>query len=338
MKILITGTTKFGGGYLRINAYKNFLTSLGHDVHVLNMPSGDFFSKIQYYYHSSFRYLSNNFVYLIKKIGNKIENIIIKEKYDVVIGVETLFSYILTKDLGCLKLFSCESLDADEKYYANSYNLNKIHDIRQIEYDIFDSSDYVIFPWETTEDYVKKYIYNDKKLTTIKFGCYPTNKTPNYFYPFYIISLGSLQSYWSNKRLLSTLTQISPYKIEAYGKYRPEKKYQINYKGFASSLDTLYDYQFGINTISKDNFRKNHFSSRIINYLAYGLPVLYPEWQKFPKKLMGCVPYNEENFVETVDTYSTKEEWDKLCSDAKKQGRELDWNITLKPLEKLITK
>jgi hypothetical protein len=134
------------------------------------------------------------------------------------------------------------------------------------------------------------------------------------------------------------LSKISPYKIEAYGKYRPEAKYQINYKGFASSLDTLYNYQFGINTISKDNFRKNHFSSRIINYLAYGLPVLYPEWQEFPKKLMGCVPYNEDNFVEIIDAYSTKEEWGKLCSDAKKQGMELDWNITLKPLEKLITK
>ena len=54
--------------------------------------------------------------------------------------------------------------------------------------------------------------------------------------------------------------------------------------------------------------------------------------------LKGCVPYNENNFVELVDKYSETNEWEKLSKEAREQASELDWNITLKPLEKLIAK
>ncbi|GAG87798.1 unnamed protein product [marine sediment metagenome] len=173
---------------------------------------------------------------------------------------------------------------------------------------------------------------------TIKYGCYPKDKNPSYFYPCSIISLGNLKQYWSNKTLLSQLIKTSPYKIDVYGKHKPHEKYDINYKGYAKSLDIIYDYQFGVNTVSKDNFRKNHFSSRIISYLAHGLPVLFPEWQKFPNKLKGCLSYNETNFVEVIEEYSEKDKWEKICIEAKEQGKELDWKITLRPLEKLINK
>lgn len=336
MKILLIGTNKFGGGYLRILAYQRFLQSRNHEVSVINIPNENLNDKSYYYYHSVKSQISNNFLYLVTKIGDFLEKKLSNNKYDAIICVETLFADILTKNLNCLKIFSCESLESEEKYYSGNYKFEDIYNIREKEYEIMDSADYVVFPWKTTEKYVKKYIYNDKKLLTIKYGCYPKNNKPDYFYPFYLISLGSLKWYWSNKELLSHITKNSTYNIHAYGKFKPEEKYKINYMGFAESMDILYKYQFGINTISKDIFRKNHFSSRIINYLAYGLPVLFPEWQEFPKELEGCVPYNEHNIDDVIENYSPKEKWEKLSTEAKNQGLKLDWNHTLKPLEKIV--
>ena len=54
-------------------------------------------------------------------------------------------------------------------------------------------------------------------------------------------------------------------------------------------------------------------------------------------ELKGCLPYNEDNFVDLVDKYSDRNLWEKLSKDAYAQARDLDWNITLKPLEKLIS-
>jgi hypothetical protein len=337
LKVLLIGTSKFGGGYLRVNAFYKFLKSYGHEVDVVTIPGKDS-NRMWYYYYSSLHLTIKDFPYLVKKIGEKLEKIIKSKNYDVVIAVETLFSYVLTKEINCLKLFSCESLESEERYYNKGSHLEEIHRIRDIEYEIFDNSDYVIFPWDSTEKYVRKYIYNDKKIKTIKYGCYPTDRCPSYFYPVSIISLGSLKFYWSNKSLLSHLTEISPYIIDVYGKYKPENKYNINYKGFAESLDIVYNYQFGLNTISRDTFRKNHFSSRVISYLGYGLPVLYPDWQEFPKELHGCIPYNDDNFVEIIDKNSEKEIWMKKSLDAKNQGRLLSWDTTLLALEELIAK
>jgi hypothetical protein len=75
-----------------------------------------------------------------------------------------------------------------------------------------------------------------------------------------------------------------------------------------------------------------------LSYLAYGLPVLSPDWMQYSHELKGCLPYNEYNFVDLVDEYSEKDRWEKLSEDAIEQARELDWRITLKPLEKLIEK
>ena len=207
-----------------------------------------------------------------------------------------------------------------------------------MELKICQSSDYVIFPWETTESYVRKNIYDGTNFLTVRYGCVPQNKPASFFFPPSVVSVGCLGGYWSNVELLSYLTKISPYNISAYGSPRPRKKYRLKYKGFAPSLDVLYNYQFGLNTISKDAFRRNHFSSRILTYLAYGLPVLSPDWMLLSHQLKGCLPYNETNFVDIVDRCSERSVWEKLSQEAHKQAQELDWNNTLKPLEKMISK
>lgn len=338
LKIAIIGPSNVGGGYQRVLAYKKYLQYKHHNVETIEIPNQSRLFKIWFYYQALHARTSKNILRLMEKLSDKLENKIIKNKYDVVIGVHSKLSYVLTKELNCLKIFSCQSLEADERYFSGNYSLEEIHNLREIELEIMKKSDFVIFPWKTTEKYVRKYIWNGKNFVTIKTCCYPKNKTASYYFPISIVSLGNLQFYWANKELLSHLTNISPYIIDIYGKYKPEKKYHLSYKGYAKSLDVFYNYQFGLNTVTKDLFRQNHFSSKIMSYLAYGLPVLYPEWQKYPNELKGCIPYNEDNFIEIIEKYSEIDKWNKISEDAAKQGRELDWKITLKPLDKLIEK
>ena len=336
MKILVVGTNKKGGGYTRMNYYEKYLTYINHEVELMHIPLDNFESQIWYFSTSAYNRIAKNASNLFKSIGDYIEKIVNKNNYDVVIGMETKFSYVLTKNLDCLKIFSCQSLEADERLFSKKHKLEDVKSIREVELEIMEKSDFVLFPWKTTEHYVKKYIYDGKNLMTLKSCCNPREKVASYFYPISIVSLGSLGFEWANLELLSHLSNISPYLIDVYGAYKPDARHNLRYYGYAKDLDLIYNYQFGINTLSKDPFRRNHFSSRILNYLNFGLPVLFPEWQKFPHELKGCIPYNEENFLEVVEKYSDKEEWLKIAKSAIEQSHELDWKTTLSPLGKII--
>ncbi|MDQ1251993.1 MAG: hypothetical protein QG646_1108 [Euryarchaeota archaeon] len=275
------------------------------------------------------------------KLSNYLEKRISNGKYDVVISVESPFSYVLTKDLGCLKIFSWESSWADELYFEsyhnNSIDFDRIREIRSKELEICEKSDFVVFPWQSTENYIRRNIYDGSNFVTLKFGCYPKSNTAQFFFPASIVSVGAMHAHCQNPALLAYLTKISDYAIDIYGS-KPDRRYKLNYKGFASSLDVLYNYQFGLNTISKDIYRQSHFSSRVLAYLAYGLPVLSPDWMQLSHELKGCLPYNEDNFVDLVDKYSERREWEKLSREAYAQACQLNWNNTLSPLERMICK
>lgn len=336
--MLIIGNSSPGGGHGRMLAYKDFLQSKNHNVSLIQLPSDNFSGKLWFYYQRFRARLQDHEKRYIKKTADLLEKRIKKGQYDVVIGVETPLSYVFTRDLGCLKIFSCEALEADQLYFSKKFgNLDRIHSLREMEIEILQKSDHVIFPWKTTENYVRKYVWNGDNFVTIKYGCYPQEKVVSYFFPMSIVSLGTVGFYWSNRELLSYLTHISPYTVDVYSRHKPPGRYRLNYKGFASSLDVLYSYQFGLNTVSKDVFRQNHFSSRPLGYLSYGLPVLSPDWLQLSKELKGCIPYNENNFIDLVDKYSDKESWEKLSKAAIDQARELDWRKTLEPLEDLVT-
>jgi hypothetical protein len=324
---------------LRAIAYKDFLKSKNYSVDMLNVDE-IWQSRIHFFYQRGRAYLRGKEPRLMKKIADKLERKIKEGNYNAVIGVESIPSYVLTRDLKCLKIFSWEAMLADEFYFEarakKHFDPDRIRRVRAMELEICEKSDYVVFPWETTENFVRKNIYDGTNFMTIRYGCYPKTERVKYSFPPSIVSVGGMQGQCQNAELLSYLTNISPYIIDAYGG-RPERKYRVNYKGFAPSLDVLYNYQFGLNTVSKDIFRRNHFSSRVLAYLAYGLPVLSPDWMQLSHDLKGCLPYNENNFVDLVDQYSDRREWEQLSKEAHAQACELDWNNTLKPLERLIT-
>jgi hypothetical protein len=338
LKIILFGHSSTGGGCEQVKAYQRFLLSKNHEVEIAWFPGSNYSSKAWYYYQSVRSRMENNERRQMIEIANKLEKRIRNRNYDVAIAFGVPFAYVFTKEIKCLKLFCPQTSGADEVYFSKTIDVQQVHNLREMELEVMAKADYVIFPWDTIENYVKKYVLNSKNLITIKYGCYPQKNRASYFFPISIVSLGNLSHYWANKELLSNLTKRSPYLIDVYGQYKPQKQYNIRYKGYAPSIDVLRNYQFGLNTISKDPLRQNDHSSRIMPYLAYGLPVLSPEWMKFSNSLKGCLPYNEENFIGTVEKYSEKEAWDRISQDAYQQALDLDWNKTLESLETLIQK
>ena len=172
MKILIIGSSRQGGGHGRIMAYKNFLQSKNHSVNLLLLPGKSLSEKLWYIYTRGLARLTGHEKRHMKKTADFVEKRIREGRYDAVIGVETVWSYVLTRDLGCLKIFSCESLEADELYFSKKFStLDQVHTVREMEIELFRKSDYVIFPWKTTENYVRRHILDRNNFVTIKYGC-----------------------------------------------------------------------------------------------------------------------------------------------------------------------
>ncbi len=336
MKILILGASGPGGGGKRAVAFRDFLLSRNHEVNLIQFPGTSFGSKLWNYYESGYSILSGHEVRYMAKLADKLEKKIKKEAYNVVIGIETRWSYVVTRDIDCLKIFCCESLASEELRSLKNIDESRIEHLRETEIDMMKKSDYVVFPWGTTENYARKHVWNGNNFITLKYGCYPKSTLASYSYPPSIVSLGGLGGH-ANKDLLSQLTRITPYRLDVYSPDRPPKQYSLNYKGLAPTTDVLRNYQFGLNTLSKDPYRQCHFSSRVLGYLDYGLPVFSPEWMQLSHGIRGCIPYNEDNFINLIEKYSAKEAWEKLSEEAISQARELDWRNTLLPLEELIS-
>lgn len=337
LKVIIAGPSIVGGGSEKVKMLNIFLRSIGHQVEVVSMPGHTIEGKAWYYYQRARARINGHEERHMKKTADFLEKRVRKMGCDALICVETPFSYVLTRDLGCLKIFSCEAL-ADELYFSKDFSdLERFRKLRKMELEIIMKSDYVLFPWETTKNYVRKYIWRGNNLITVRHGCNPSKKRASYYFPPSIVSLGYLAHSYSNKELLSYLTRLSPYRIDVYGTYKPPRKFAINFKGFAPSMDVLSNYQFGLNTISKDIFRQNHFSSRVLAYLSYGLPALSPDWMNFSNSLKGVLPYNEDNFIEVVEEYLDFEKWTMMSDAAYQQALELDWREVLKPLQQIIS-
>ena len=154
------------------------------------------------------------------------------------------------------------------------------------------------------------------------------SKTPR------IVFLGSLEGYWVNLPLLSKLSKIYP--IDVYGGPKPDKKWGLDYKGYAPSLDILSKYQLGLITITKDKLRKSSFSSKHLEYLSYGLPTLTPDWRK--DKILDdvSISYNETNFLDKVKEFSKKKKWKEMSKRSYKKSKDLNWGDNLKPLGIII--
>ena len=99
----------------------------------------------------------------------------------------------------------------------------------------------------------------------------------------------------------------------------------------------LLEYQAGLITCSKDELRRDGFSAKHLQYLAYGLPVLVPEWRRHLDLLDGSIPYNETNFQTVVASLSDESTWRSLSDDAYAEAERRSWDKSLAPLDELVT-
>ncbi len=229
--------------------------------------------------------------------------------------------------------YDCTTPIPDELYYGNLITQNQFKKLLKFENIIYKNVDYLSFHWESYADYVLKKYYKGDNVIKFNAGVYKHKSSVKYNNPLKIVYIGYLGGYWSNLPLLSRLSKLYP--IDVYGAPKPDKKYGLNYRGY-SSTEVLLKYQIGLITISKDPLRSAGFSAKHPEYLSWGLPVFVPDWRKSAIKLKGTIAYNESNFLDLINKYSNKLEWEKLHTEALKQANELNWNIVLQPLLKIL--
>lgn len=349
MKIGILYPNDLAANSVRSIEIKRFLDSRGYETKLFGFNN---YSYIKYYTTCLWfgaaikaglaKYNIINKEDLIRRMqrwANMVERTILKKnKFDVIICESFSYAYIFTKDLDCLKIFDCPTPFTDELRYSNNYDEQYLTELREIEINIYEKSDYVAFHWETYKNYVMQHIYSGKNFFTLNWGCHPKTDKAHFSCPSKLIYLGNLGGYWINKELLSHLTNFSSNEIDVYGLPKPDRKYGINYKGFAKDISIMNNYQFGLITITNDPLRCNGFSAKHIEYLSYGLPVFVPEWRKHLDLLKGSIPYNESTFLDLIEKYSDEDEWNKMSDVAYQQAKNLDWNITLRNLDGIIQK
>jgi hypothetical protein len=257
--------------------------------------------------------------------------------FDVVICEVSEVAAVLTRKLGCLKIFDCPTPWTAELRESPEFGMSpdEIDELEVLEREVYASADYVAFHWHTYADYVRKHLYDGGNIITLNWGCHPKAKRVRFRNPPKIVFLGKLYHSWVDVPLLERLVTAGG-NIDVYGIPEPESKEQLNYKGYAEP-DVLVDYQFGLVTIARSaELKCRGFSAKHVEYASYGLPVLEPEWRDIPGLTETSIPYNEDNFLEQVRRYSDPDLWQEKSDEAYELAKSLDWNITLQPLADII--
>lgn len=337
MKVVIIGCMDKFANAVRPSKIKNYLEQNGHQVEIINTYE-ESTKKPSLLKKMIPKIVKNLFFYRnFLKRANHLKKEINNKSPDLVICESEKDSYVLTKDLSCIKMYDAASPWVDEYKFSGKLSLFFFKLLRKRELEIYKSSDIVSFHWYNYTRYVKKNIYDGKNLFRIDWGCTPKNKFAKYSSKPKIIFLGYLEGYWNNIPLLKELSKL--YEIDVYG--GPEhvaKTLGLNYKGYAKNLDILANYQFGLITITEDDLRKSSFSSKHLEYLSYGLPVLTPNWRKDPDLKDVSIYFDKNNFVKQIEKFSSKKNWESMSKACLKKSRDLDWNNQLKALDTALNK
>jgi hypothetical protein len=233
-------------------------------------------------------------------------------------------------------LYDCPTPWADELFHEGRLTQPQRDRLRRLETELFETVDYLTFHWQTYADYaVRHYGITGRNLLTCNFGCTPSPTRARFAERPRIAYLGSLGSRFIDLPLLSRLTaQYAD--IDVYGGPPPDPALGLNYRGYAEP-DVLLSYQAGLITCTKDELRRQGFSAKHLQYLAYGMPVLVPEWRRHIDLLRGSVPYSEANFQAVVASLSDESTWRQLSDQAYGEAERRRWDRCLMPLENLLT-
>jgi hypothetical protein len=256
--------------------------------------------------------------------------------FDLVICETPYDAGALTHRTSASTLYDCPAPWTDELYFDGRLSRRQRAKLRRREMQIFEGVDYLAFHWESYTRYaLEHYGISGRNLLALNFGCNPSIDRAQYAEPTRIVYLGNLSAGFNDTPLLARLAALYPH-IDVYGGPPPDPSLGLKYLGYAPTLDVLRNYQFGLVTCSKDALRRDGFSSKHVQYLAYGLPVLVPAWRRHLDLLKGSVPYTEETFRGVVEALSDEKRWQTVSDEAYNQALCLKWERTLQPLDELL--
>lgn len=255
--------------------------------------------------------------------------------FDLIICESPHDAGALTISTSARLLYDCPTPWADEIYFEGRLTERQHHKLRRVEAEIFEGVDYLAFHWDSYARYaIHHYGITGRNLMTLNFGCAPAGRRAEFNNPPRVVYLGSLSSKFIDLPLLSRLAALYPH-VDVYGAPPPDASLGLNYLGYARPT-VLQRYQIGLITCTQDELRREGFSAKHLQYLAYGLPVLVPVWRRHIDRLRGSVGYDERTFLPTIHALSSEKEWRRLSEEAYAQAQQLAWKETLRPLESVL--
>ncbi len=257
-------------------------------------------------------------------------------RYDIIIAESEMLGYVFTRKLPGTLLLDAAAPAAEEMLYSGMIPRFIYNRVVAMRLRTFAASTYVNYHWYRYTDYVRKHIYKGKNLIQVDYGCDLHATRAQYSKVPRVVFLGNLGGYWNNFPLLANLSKQYPFDV--YGHPAPHPKYGLHYKGYAPSTDIVSQYQFGLITITKDELRKSSFSSKHLEYLSYGLPVLTPDWRKDRKLAPVSIPYNEKTFRKQIERYSNQARWQALADKSYETAKQWSWDRVLQPMVELLEK
>jgi hypothetical protein len=257
------------------------------------------------------------------------------DDFDLIISATPHDAELLTVPTTAHTFYDCPDPWADELWFEGRLTKQQHRKLRCRETELFDSVDFLSFSWESYARYAEKhYGISAHNLRQLNWGCVPVAERAQFGDPPRVAYLGSLTSRYINLPLLSRLTKLYPH-IDVYGGPPPDPSLGLNYLGWAPPT-VLQSYQFGLITCTQDEIRRDGFSAKHLDYIAYGLPVLVPVWRRHMDLLRGSVAYDENTFASVIASLSKEKEWRRVSDEAYAQAHRLTWDKTLHPLDTLL--
>jgi hypothetical protein len=255
---------------------------------------------------------------------------------DLMISESPLNQLVFTRS----RLATCQILDlpspfGDELFYGGRLSRGGQRVINALERRAYESADHVGFHWHTYTQYLREHKYQGTNIIEGSYGVHPKNHRATFSPRPRLVYLGLLRGSWVNVPLLERLCALYE-DIDIYGGPEPVGPLKKHYRGYAPDLDVLAGYQAGLVTISDDPLRRSSFSSKHLEYISYGLPVLTPEWRSDAILDPSSIFYSEDRFLEAVNVLRDPSMWEELSRASLEIASELSWDRALEPIIRAV--
>jgi len=261
---------------------------------------------------------------------------VLRDRHDDLVICESNYDvgFVLGRRVAATQILDLPAPFAEELYFAGELSRRAYERLRDYEVRAYRAADHLSFHWDTYADWVRRTKYDGDNYLPLTYGVEPRTVRARWSPAPRIVFLGFLGGTWVNLPLLKRLCDRFP-TIDVYGG-PAQAVLGDRYKGYAPSLDVLAEYQFGLVTFGDDPLRRHGFSSKQLEYYAYGLPVLTPAWRTDPLLDGAALRYDEESFGALVERFSAREDWERMSRRALDLSARCSWDAALAPLDGVL--